>query len=71
MLNTQLRALSTLVSCGFLATNPWVINPISPGVRGPGDTGGGGGDVAQSALIQFKGSKLLFDLETLRIFSEI
>ena len=43
------------------------LNPISPGVLGPGNTQGG----AQSAHTQFKGSKLLFDLETLCVLSEI
>ena len=41
-------------------------NPISPGVLGPGNTPGG----AQSAHTQFKGFKLLFDLETLCMLSE-
>ena len=45
-----------------------ILNPISPGVLGPGNTPGGG---AQSAHTQFKGSKLLFDLETLFVLSEI
>ena len=44
------------------------LNPISPGVLGPGNTPGGG---AQSAHTQFKGSKLLFDLETLCVLSAI
>ena len=44
-----------------------VLNPISPGVLGPGNTPGG----AQSAHTQFKGSKLLFDLETWCVLSEI
>ena len=44
-----------------------MFNPISLGVLGPGNTPGG----AQSAHTQFKGSKLLFDLETLCVLSEI
>ena len=44
-----------------------VFNPISPGALGPDNTP----EEAQSARIQFKGSKLLFCLETLYMLSEI
>ena len=43
------------------------VSPIRHGDLNPGKFPGG----AQSAWIQFKGSKLLFDLETLCMLSEI